>query len=265
MKKTPNIFRAQQTNYFLKILGIFCGLVVIASLILLASTPANRGRIQGWFKGNRTQLVTKKDSPENTAEAGINGSAVINNSSQVAPLSFDDYLWGNIGAPVQLIIYEDFQCPFCAQFYGTVEQAKAEFGPDLVVAIRHFPLASHELALPAANAAECAGEQDKFFEMYRELFDENIAGTLSEQSIRDAGKKLGLDENKYTDCLTKTPYQAKILAQKEAVKKLGVGGTPASFINNEYFAGAVPYTDFTHPDGTTAEGLRSLIKRKLGK
>ncbi len=265
MKKNSNMFRETHSSNILKILGVVCIILVVSAVTLLGLSKDNRLRIQSWFTGKKVEVATKKNPADNTTDIGINGSAVINESSQVAPLSLEDHLWGNIGAPVQLIIYEDFQCPFCAQLYDTVQQAKAEFGTDLVIAIRHFPLSSHELALPAANASECAADQDKFWEMYHELFKQNKNGTLSVESIKAAGKTIQLDENTYNDCLTKVPHQAKILAQKETVKQLGVGGTPASFINNEYMAGAIPYTDFTHPDGSAAEGLRSMIRKKLVK
>lgn len=264
MKKNNNLFRETHVSNILKILGVVCVVLVVSALALLLLSKENRQHIQNWFTGKKVEVATKKNPTENAEDIGINGAAVINENSQVTPLSLEDHLWGNIGAPVQLIIYEDFQCPFCAQLYDTVQQAKTEFGSDLVIAVRHFPLSSHELALPAANAAECAADQEKFWEMYHELFTQNKNGTLSVESIKEAGKTLQLDETTYNNCLTNVPHQAKILAQKETVKKLGVGGTPASFINNEYVAGAIPYTDFTHPDGSAAEGLRSMIRKKLG-
>lgn len=265
MKKNNNIFRATQMNNIVRLLGIFCVIVVVGSLLLLLTIPTNRQYIMGWFREDDLNVTAKNSKNIKQAEAGINGIAVVNENMKVSPLTPEDHLWGNISSPVQLIIYEDFQCPFCAQLYDSVEQAKAEFGSDLVVAVRHYPLLNHPQALPAAEASECAADQNKFWEMYHELFTLNKGGSLSSESIQAAGKKLGLDEAIYSDCLTKAKYQDKILAQKEEVRKLGVGGTPASFINEEYFAGALPYEDFTHPDETQALGLRSLIKKKLGK
>jgi protein-disulfide isomerase len=265
MKKTNNIFRATQTNNIVRVLGVFCIVVVVGASLLLLTLPNNRQQIMNWLGGKDVGVTAKNTKTENTQEAGINGAAVINENMKVKGLTVEDHLWGNISAPVQLIVYLDFQCPFCGQLYNSVEQAKAEFGSDLVVAVRHFPLLNHDQALPAALASECAADQEKFWEMYHELFAATQTGSLSSETIKNLGSKLKLDEGIYTDCLTKAKYQDKILAQKEEVRRLGVGGTPASFINEEYFAGALPYEDFTHPDGTQALGLRSLVKKKLGK
>ncbi len=265
MKKNNNIFRVTQINNAMRFLAIFCAVVVIGALLLLITLPSNRQAIMSWLKGGTFGVTAKKSKLEKSQENGINGAAVINENMKVRPLSVDDHLWGNISAPVQMIIYLDFQCPFCGQLYNSVEQAKAEFGSDIVIAVRHFPLLNHDQALPAAIASECAADQGKFWEIYHELFAASQTGSLSAETIKNIGKKIQLDEAIYSDCLTKTKYQDKILAQKEEVRRLGVGGTPASFINEEYFAGALPYEDFTHPDGTEALGLRSLIKKKLGK
>jgi protein-disulfide isomerase len=265
MKKNNNIFRATQMNNAMRILAVFCLVVVIGAMLLLITLPSNRQKIMGWFRGDSFGVTVKNPKLEKQNEEGINGAAVVNENIKVRPLSVDDHLSGNISAPVKIIIYLDFQCPFCGQLYNSVEQAKAEFGSDIVVAVRHFPLLNHDQALPAAVASECAADQDKFWEMYHELFAINQTGSLSAETIKNSGKKLKLDEVTYVDCLTKNKYQDKILTQKEEVRKLGVGGTPASFINDEYFAGALPYEDFTHPDGSQALGLRSLIKKKLGK
>lgn len=265
MKKNNNIFRATQMNNAMRFLIIFCAVVVLGALLLLMTLPSNRQKIMSWFGGGTYGVTPKNIKVEKTEDNGINGAAVVNENMKVSPLTIDDHLLGNISAPVQMIIYLDFQCPFCGQLYNSVEQAKTEFGSDLVIAVRHFPLSNHDQALPAALASECAADQGKFWEMYHELFAASQTGSLSAETIKAMGKKIQLDEAIYADCLTKNKYQDKILAQKEEVRKLGVGGTPASFINEEYFAGALPYQDFTHPDGTEALGLRSLINQKLGK
>lgn len=264
MKKTSNAFRTIKTGNSLRIVIIFCVVVVAASLILLGSLPGNRQRFFGWLGGNGSHL-TPKNSDTPSVQPGLNGAATVNENLQVRPLGLDDHVWGDINAPVQLIIYDDFQCPFCTQFYSTVQQAKADFGAKLVVAIRHYPLTSHAQALQAAISAECAGEQGKFFEMYHELFADNKAAKLSPEEIRSNGAAIGLDDAAYQQCLTSEKYTAKILAEKEEVKKLGVIGTPASFLNIEYIAGALPYEDFDQPDGTRGKGLKSRIQEKLGQ
>lgn len=263
MKKTSNTFRDIKTTNALRGLIIFCVVIVVGALLLLASLPSNRQKLLGWLSGG-SQLTPKAVDTANN-EPGLNGNATVNENLQVRPLGLDDHVWGDLNAPVQLIVYDDFQCPFCTQFYEAVQKAKTEFGAKVVVAIRHYPLTSHPQALPAAIAAECAGEQGKFFEMYHELFADNKAAKLSPEEIRANGTAIGLDQAAYEQCLTSEKYTAKILAEKEEVKKLGVIGTPASFLNKEYIAGALPYEDFAQPDGTTGKGLQSKINEKLAQ
>ncbi len=264
MNKNVNTFKAVKVSNTLRYVLGFCALLVVGAVVLLASLPSNRSWLFGWFDSSSN--VARKEAMNDDKigdEAGLAGTAVVNENLSVATLSTADHLWGNIGAPVQLIIYEDFQCPFCAQFYDTVERAKAEYGSQLVIAVRHYPLSNHELALPAAQASECAGVQGKFWEMYHELFRQNKSATMTLDTIRAAAPAVKLDEAAYKDCLTNAADTAKILASKEAVKKLGVIGTPASFLNGEYLPGAVPYEDYTHPDGKAELGLRSMIEKKL--
>lgn len=263
MKKPYNAFKAVQLTNALRILVFTCVVAVILMLVLYFSLADNRRQVLSWlgfsqgnFKANLTD--TGKDN-----DAGLNGPLAVNNSVNVRPLDNKDHLWGPIDAPVNLIIYNDFQCPFCVQFYDTVNQAKAEFGNDLVVSIRHFPLVSHDQAINAALAAECAADNAKFWEMYNELFTISKAGQLTLAEINQKAEKIGLDTSLFSDCLTKEKYKDKILSEKEEVKTLGIIGTPASFLNKEYLAGAMPYEDFTYPDGSQGQGLKSLIQGKL--
>jgi protein-disulfide isomerase len=182
-----------------------------------------------------------------------------------AELKDDRAYRGSKDAPITIVEYSDFQCPFCAQLYTTIERAKAEFGNSLVVAVRNFPLISHEQAMPAAEAAECAAEQNKYWEMYHALFEANKSDALNIDQMSADAKKIGLDMALFTACLTKEKYKDKIVAEKAEVKDLGIIGTPASFLNNQYLPGALPYEDFTYPDGTPALGLRSLIQQKINE
>jgi protein-disulfide isomerase len=212
---------------------------------------------------NLTKIYGKKENATN--DMGLASAVAVNKNMNVRPIDRDDHLWGPIDAPVVFIVYDDFQCPFCAQLYTTIERAKAEFGNSLVVAVRNFPLISHEQAMPAAEAAECAAEQNKYWEMYHALFEANKSDALNIDQMSADAKKIGLDMALFTACLTKEKYKDKIVAEKAEVKDLGIIGTPASFLNNQYLPGALPYEDFTYPDGTPALGLRSLIQQKINE
>lgn len=265
MKKHYNAFKAAQLTNALRILIFTCIGAVVLVAVLYFSIAENRRTVASWFGINSPSLNEPSNNTADIADAGIAGSMAINQAINVRPIDNKDHLWGPIDAPVNLIIYEDFECPFCSQFYETVSKAKAEFGNSLVVAFRHFPLVSHDQAIPAAIASECASEQGKFWEMYNELFKDSKLNLLNKDEITKNAETLKLDADKFSTCLTKESYKDKILAEKEEVKKLGVIGTPASFINNQYLAGAVQYEDFKYPDGTPALGLKSLIQNKLNE
>ncbi len=264
MSKPYNPFRAASLSNALRLVSLICLSAIILMAILYFSIKDNRQDFISWlgFKKvnlEQTNMVEEKDN------LGLSDTTVVNNSLRVRELDRSDNLWGEIDAPVNLIVYVDFECPFCAQFNEVINQAKAEFGSKLVVAIRHFPLISHPQAMSSALAAECAAEQNKFWEMYQALFSLSQSGKLNEVEIKTQANKLGLDEKNFSDCLTKEKYKDKIVSQKDEVKTLGVNGTPASFINNQVLSGAVPYEDFTYPDNTTGKGLKTLIEEKLAE
>lgn len=265
MKKPYNPFKATRLNNMLRILALVCLTAIFLVVVLYFSVAENRHGLAAWFGFSSKQLVHEKDKKTETSDLGINGSVAVNKSINVRAIDKTDHLWGPIDAPVNLIIYDDFECPFCAQFFETVNRAKAEFGNSLVVAVRHFPLISHTEAVNAAVASECAAEKNKFWEMYKALFEDNKAGQLKPEVIMKNAQDLNIDLKFFTDCLTKVAYKDKILAEKAEVKDLGVIGTPASFLNNQYLPGALPYDDFNYPDGSAGFGLRSLIQKKLNE
>lgn len=174
-----------------------------------------------------------------------------------------DHVWGNLNAPVQLIVYSDFDCPFCYDFNNTIQQAKQVFGQQLVIAWRHYPLASHQKAIFTALAAECAAEQNAFWPMQEKLF-ENYKTNSNEitEVIKDADE-LGLDKNEFKTCLIEERYYNKIIKQKQEAEKFGVLGTPTTFLNKMILPGAYQFNDFTDQNGKKVLGLKSLIEQEL--
>ena len=181
----------------------------------------------------------------------------------VRPVDETDHLWGDKNAAVQLIVYDDFECPFCAEFYDTLEKIKAEFKGKVAIAYRHYPLAMHPNALAAAQASECAAEQGKFWEMYSKLFAENKAGRMSSEQFKIDAKDLGLDQVKFSQCLDTEKYKNKILEQMLEGKNAGVTGTPTVFVNGNIYPGAYPFEDFIARDGKPEKGMKSIINELL--
>lgn len=156
-----------------------------------------------------------------------------------------DHIRGNVDAPVTIIEYSDFQCPYCTRFHPTMLQVMEEYTDSVRWVFRHFPLSFHPEAMPAANAAECAGEQGKFWEFADELF-ENQSSLSSEYYTKLAGT-LGLNVAQWQDCYDSEKYNDVIEAQAQTGGAAGVSGTPGSFVidqdgNAIPIKGALPFS-----------------------
>lgn len=177
-----------------------------------------------------------------------------------------DHVWGNLTAPVRVIVYDDFECPFCAEYYDTIDKAKKEFGDKIAIVFRHFPLTNiHPYALKAAEASECAAEQGKFWEMYNRLYADNKASQLYDSQVKADAKALQLDTAKFDQCFDTDKYREEILAEMAEAKTFNVNGSPTTFVNDEIVIGANPYEDMVASDGRKIEGLKTIITRLLQK
>ncbi|MBI3782362.1 MAG: thioredoxin domain-containing protein [Deltaproteobacteria bacterium] len=148
---------------------------------------------------------------------------------------------GKIGAPITIIEFSDYECPYCKRAFTTVEQVLKTYGDKIRFVHRDFPLPFHESARPAAEAALCANAQGKFWEYQDKLFPSE---DLSEAKLKSLAKDVGLDTGKFDDCLTKKPNGATIDKDVADGTEAGVNGTPAFFINGRMLSGAQPFEKF---------------------
>ncbi|NDD05702.1 MAG: hypothetical protein EB078_12415, partial [Proteobacteria bacterium] len=147
--------------------------------------------------------------------------------------------WGNAKAPVTIVEFSDFQCPFCARAVPTLDQIKKEYGPDKVrLVFHHLPLPNHNRALPASLAAACANEQGKFWEMHNLLFENQAK--LEDSDLKAYAKTLGLDGTKFAECYDKKVHMDKIEASKKEGERVGISATPSFVINGVLLQGAQP-------------------------
>ncbi len=165
------------------------------------------------------------------------------------PLRFDvDHGEGNPtygdveNAPVVIVEFSEFQCPYCSRVNPTLDQVKEEYGDKVAFVFRDFPLPMHKEAGKAAEASHCAQEQGKFWEMHDVLFDNQRA--LQVDKLKGYATELGLDQAKFDECLDSGRYAANVDADKAAGEKVGVSGTPAFFINGQFLNGARPFESF---------------------
>ena len=155
-----------------------------------------------------------------------------------------EYL-GSADAPVTIVEFSDFQCPYCAKFYfetfGQLHEKYIKSGK-VKFAYRHFPLSFHENAQKAAEASECAREQNKFWEYADKLFANQKS--LGTESLKKYAAELGLDAKKFNECLDSGKAAPLVQADLSDGLEMGVSGTPAFLINEKLISGAQPFSAF---------------------
>jgi protein-disulfide isomerase len=159
-----------------------------------------------------------------------------------APVSAHDHWRGDPDAPVVLVEYGDYQCPYCAAAHPIVEELLHSFRSDLAMVFRHFPLSeAHPLAFPAAQTAEFAGERNRFWEMHDALYMNQPR--LSLQTLFRLAEALGLPQNELQDTMSHGRYADKIRSDFLSGARSGVNGTPCFFINGMRHDGGWSFDD----------------------
>lgn len=162
------------------------------------------------------------------------------------PVSSRDHLLGPEAAPITLVEYGDYECPDCVASFPNVEALLADGSDRIRFAFRHFPRTSiHPHASVAAQAAEAAGDQGKFWEMHRELFLRQ--GGLEPDDLDRIALRLNLEIYKFQHDLTTRRFARRIASDHAGGLRSGVAGTPTFFVNGRRVA------------GRTAEEVRTAI------
>lgn len=148
---------------------------------------------------------------------------------------------GPSSAPIEIVEFSDFQCPFCQGAFPTVTQVLNTYGDKVRFTYRHYPLPNHPEARPAAEASACAAEQNKFWEFHDRLFTQ---GKLTGADLKQHAAALGLDTTQFNNCVDSRKFQKDVEADLAAGNSVGVNGTPAFFINGRVVSGAQPFDVF---------------------
>ena len=152
-------------------------------------------------------------------------------------------LRGSAKAPVMIVEFSDYQCPYCHQAEPTVKDILAKYGDKVSLSYRDYPLtAIHSQAQISAVASHCALEQGKFWEYHDQLF---TASKLEKDDLIGYARDLKLDDKQFASCLASDKYNAGIEKDLQEGRKAGVNGTPGFFINGIFLSGAQPKEAFT--------------------
>jgi protein-disulfide isomerase len=163
-------------------------------------------------------------------------TANIPNTKLTVPIEGRDHLQGNIHAPITLLEYGDYECPYCGEAYPIVKEIQERLGEKLCFAFRNFPLANaHPHALHAAEAAEAAAAQDRFWEMHDLLFENQQA--LEDEDIAQYAATLGLDAKRLIQEVSSRQHEERVKEDFKSGMRAGVNGTPTFFINGERYDG----------------------------
>lgn len=159
-------------------------------------------------------------------------------------VSPDDASLGAANAPVTVVEFSDFQCPFCLRVAPTLKRLRQAYGDRIRIVWKDFPLTSiHPQAFKAAEAGNCAREQGKFWEYHDLLFGNQQA--LEPEFLKKYAADAGLDAAAFSSCLDTAKYSDRVQEQMGVGTSLGVSSTPSTFVNGRLVSGAVPYETFT--------------------
>jgi len=147
-----------------------------------------------------------------------------------------DHAEGNAGAPIVLVEFGDYQCPYCGAAYPVIKKIQQTFGDQVRFVFRNFPLSEiHPDAMQAAIASEAAALQNKFWQMHDIIFENQSA--LSKHGLEKMAEKIGLDINKFITDMEDENLLAKVEEDFESGMRSGVNGTPTFFVNGKKFDG----------------------------
>ena len=145
-------------------------------------------------------------------------------------------------APITIVEFSDFECPYCGAAHDTVEQVMSTYAGKVRLVYRQFPLSFHPHAAKAAEASLCAADQGKFWEYHDVLFKNQKK--LDPTDLKAFATEVGMDGQKFGQCLESGDKKKAVDADQQAGLAAGVGGTPAFFINGIFLNGALPIDEF---------------------
>jgi len=145
-------------------------------------------------------------------------------------------------APVTIVEFTDFQCPYCKRVHVAMERLLVEYGDRIRFVYRDYPLESlHDRAIPASEAARCAADQDKFWDYYQHLM--SMRGDMGDEDLTKRATEVGLDVEQFNNCYSSGLHKETVQASLQSGANLGVNSTPTFFINGRRIIGSKTYDE----------------------
>lgn len=199
-----------------------------------------KDQIRGYLDQQRKQ----GRAMEFVGELRAKNSVVVNLEPPRIPVQAGDSpRYGSAEAPVQIIEFSDFQCPYCTRGAETMKQVKEKYGDKVSIVYRHFPLDFHDRANAAAQASECANDQGKFWQFHDQLFANQRA--LTDQDFEKYSAAAEMDLAKFRECLASGKHAETVATDLKEGAEAGMTGTPGFFINGRFLGGAQPIEAFS--------------------
>jgi len=209
-----------------------------------------KGQIADFLKANQERSLERRLLSKLRKDANIK---IMMEPPRVDIKIGDSPTMGPKGAPITIIEFTDYQCPFCGRVRDTVAKILEEYPDEVIYSLKDFPLNFHKKAPKAHAAAHCAADQDKYWDMSKQLFNNQRA--LNESDLKKYAKKIGLNMKEFNKCLADEKYADKVSKGLKEGQRSGVTGTPAFFVNGILVSGARPFPYFE-------EIIEAELKRK---
>ncbi len=179
-------------------------------------------------------LLTGTNPPEKIVANDL-GMKDLNGLTEIRPVVLEEHVFGNPNAEVFIVEYSDTECPFCKMFHNTMHEIVDTYEGKVAWVYRHYPIPElHEKAFNEAAATECAWEQggnETFWKYTDEVYNRtNSNDTLAPSELPKIAQEIGLELNKFNDCLTTQKYSEKVQNDILDGEKVRINGTPNSFI-----------------------------------
>jgi len=235
----------KKSTYKKLIYGMF-GLAIIISFL------------GGYQVGNFDSSIPTIQASLNSQIQNSQASPSPTNNGLVQVLLEDDPLLGDKNAPITIVEFGDFQCPFCKRFHQqTLPDLKSNYIDKGIVNMvwKDFPIQSiHQNAVASSIAGECADDQGLFWELHDRIFDEQenwqgLPTTIAINDFKRYASEIGMNENEFNTCLDSAKYSQEVLDDFSYGSRIGISGTPAFFVGNQQvgfvqITGAQPYSVF---------------------